>query len=78
MYTFLIATVGLATFYGALWHNQPARSPNREKQDEQDGTRPPELIATLSAVNAKHDRDNDRNHVVERPSATLGHAYHSA
>ena len=34
MITLLIATVGLGFFYGALWHNEPARRPNREKQDE--------------------------------------------
>ncbi len=59
MITLLVATVGLGFFYGALWHNEPARSQNREKQDEQESTRPLELVATLSAVNARHGRHSE-------------------
>ena len=59
MITLLVATVGLAFFYGALWHNEPARSQNREKQDEKESTRPLELLATLSAVNARRGHHNE-------------------
>jgi hypothetical protein len=31
--TLLLATVALTTFFGFLWHDQPARNPNRENQD---------------------------------------------
>jgi hypothetical protein len=59
MFTLLVTTIGLAFFYGALWHNEPARSQNREKQDEQESTCLLELIATPSAVNARHRRHNE-------------------
>jgi hypothetical protein len=62
MFTLIVATVGLAFFYGTLWHNQPARSPDREKQDAQQITRPPELIATPPAVNAWHNLSPRRRH----------------
>jgi len=62
MLTLIVATVGLGFFYGSLWHNQPARSPSREKQDAQQITRPPELIATPPAVNAWHNRSPSRRH----------------
>jgi len=35
MSSLLLATVVLATAYGALWHNQPARPRNSDEPDEQ-------------------------------------------
>jgi hypothetical protein len=59
MFTLLVTTVGLAFFYGALWHNEPARSQNREKQDEQESTSFLELVGAPSAVNARYRRHDE-------------------
>ncbi len=33
MITLLVVTLALTTFFGCLWHDQPARNPNRGKQE---------------------------------------------
>jgi hypothetical protein len=53
--TLLVATAGLATFYGFLWHNQPPRNRNRETQDEQEGTSPPGIAAAPRPVNTRYN-----------------------
>jgi hypothetical protein len=55
MFSLLVATAGLATFYGVLWHNQPARNRNRETQDEQEGTSPPGIVAAPRPVNTRYN-----------------------
>jgi hypothetical protein len=55
MFSLLVATAGLAAFYGALWHNQPAKNRNRETQPEQEGTRPPGTVAAPRPVNTRYN-----------------------
>ena len=61
MLTLLAATVGLGFFYGALWHNQPARNPNPEERGQPESPRPLELIAAPPAVETRHDRNNEKD-----------------
>jgi hypothetical protein len=58
VFSLLVATAGLAAFYGVLWHNQPAKHRNRETQDEQPGASPPGIVAAPRPVNTRYNSLN--------------------